>query len=157
LSILFLLGVERMKGIRLDGQNKPGLDGQKEPGALQKVNHKEDGGQNHEVGVKEEQNSSMEEAPFFLEGAEAVDCAPGGEQCAEPEPGTGVRVRKAGGVVGESKREEGEENAAEEGWFARVEEICAGHVDKDAPQGLKPLVIYNCEFGPAEAVPFHEA
>jgi hypothetical protein len=82
----------------------------------------EDHAEGHEVHVDQEKDAAVIEAPATLHATDSVGGAGHGDQCGEDEEWVGVDGGKTGDLNREGKAEKDEQNAAEEGSLARVEE-----------------------------------
>ena len=84
-----------------------------------------DRGKDHEVGVEEDEHTSVVEAPFALEAAGGLGHAPRGNQQSENLPPGAVKIlnmRKAGKVEAGGECAQREENSARERFLAQAED-----------------------------------
>lgn len=85
----------------------------------------DDGGKNHEVGVEEDEHTSVVEVPFALEAAGGLGHAPCGNQQSENLPPGAVKVfnvRKAGQAEAAGKCAQRKENGARKRFLAHAED-----------------------------------
>lgn len=85
----------------------------------------DDCGEDHEVGVEEDEHAGVIEAPFAPEATGRLSHAPGGDQQSENLPPGAVKilnVRKTGQVEAGGQCAEREENRAREGFLAQAKD-----------------------------------
>ena len=100
------------------------LDDGGRPGSRQ-CHKRHNGGQDHEIGIKQDEHAGMVEAPFAAQAACRFKHAPRGDEQRENLPVGGMQVfnaRKSGQLEAAEEGAQGEQNAAGNGRLPQAED-----------------------------------